>query len=79
MPDFNNSNDVHDSNKEEKSVSRLSRLSKISVILPAVAAGMLIALLAFLCVTVNFDLQQSRTEEGFWTVRDLVCCGGNDL
>ena len=77
MPDFNNSNDVHDSNKEEKSVSRLSRLSrlsKISVILPAVAAGMLIALLAFLCVNVNFDLQQSRTDEGFWTVRDLVCC-----
>ena len=71
MPD---SNDFNDSNRETKTAPRLSRLSKISVILPAVAAGMLIALLAFLCVNVNFDLQQSRTDEGFWTVRDLVCC-----
>lgn len=74
MPDFNNSNDVNDSNKEAKAAPRLSRFSKISVILPAVAGGMLLTLLVFLCVTVNFDLQQSRTDEGFLTVRDLVCC-----
>lgn len=59
-----------DSNREAKSTTRLS---KLSVILPAVAGVMLLVLLAFLYMTVNFEVEQSRTGEGFSSVNDYVC------
>ena len=59
-----------DSNREAKSTTRLS---KLSVILPAVAGVMLLVLLAFLCVTANFEVQRSRVGEGFSSVSDYVC------
>ena len=58
-----------DSNREAKSTTRLS---KLSAILPAVAGAMLLALLAFLCVTANFEVQQSRMDEGFSVVTSVV-------
>lgn len=59
-----------DSNRETKLTTRLS---KLSAILPAVAGVMLLVLLVFLCVTANFEVQQSRTGEGFSSVSDYVC------
>lgn len=50
-----------------------ARLSKISVILTVIAGAMLLALLVFLYVTVNFEVQQSRTDRGFATVSDDAC------
>ena len=50
-----------------------SPLSGISVILSAVAGVLLFALLVFLCVSVNFEVQQSRTDDGFSVVSDFVC------
>ena len=49
------------------------RLSKISVILSVIAGVMLLALLAFLFVTENYVVQQSRTDRGFITVSDYEC------
>ena len=49
------------------------RLSKISVILSVLAGVMLLALLAFLFVTENYVVQQSRTDRGFITVSDYEC------
>lgn len=60
-----------DSNSEANSKTRLSN---ISVILPSVAGVMLLALLVFLCSTVNFEVQQSRKNEGFSAVSEYVCC-----
>ena len=60
-----------ESNREVESTTRLS---KLSVIFPVIAGVMLLVLLLFLCVTVNFEVQQSRTDEGISTVSDYVCC-----
>ena len=58
MPDFR---------KEIKSKRTIS-LSSLSVILPAVAGVMLFVLLVFLGVTANFEIQQSRMDDGLVTV-----------
>ena len=44
-----------------------------SVILPVVASVMLFALLAFLSVNVNFEIQQSRMGDGLVVVEEVSC------
>ena len=62
-----------DSSTEAKSKQSIL-LSRLSVILSVVAGVMLLALLVFLGVTVNFEVHESRTGEGFSAVSDYVCC-----
>lgn len=52
-----------DSGTESKSKQTIL-LSRLSVILPVLAGVMLFALLVFLGVTANFEIQQSRKGEG---------------
>ncbi|MGN0983096.1 MAG: sensor histidine kinase [Candidatus Limivicinus sp.] len=55
------------------SAEQTARLSKISVILSVIAGGLLLALLAALGVTANFQVWQSREAGGLSTVRDYSC------
>lgn len=56
--------------KREEKLKQIPLLSKISVILPAAAGILLVALLLFLCVSVNFEKQQNRTGDSFAVVKD---------
>lgn len=62
-----------DSSTETKSKQTIS-LSRLSVILPAAAGVMLFALLVFLGVTANLEIQQSRTGDGLAAVGEASCC-----
>lgn len=59
-----------DSNREVKSTTILSRMS---VILTVSAGVMLFGLIVFLGVTVNIEIQQSRTDDGFAAANNYVC------
>ena len=59
-----------DSNREVKSTTILSRMS---VILTVSAGVMLFGLIVFLGVTVNIEIQQSRTDDGFVAANNYVC------
>lgn len=61
MPDFT---------KTDKTTTRLST---ISIICSAVAALVLVALLVFLCLIDNVEVQQSRTDSGYTRVSDYSC------
>ena len=61
-----------DSSTETKSKQTIS-LSRLSVILPAAAGVMLFALLVFLGVTANLEIQQSRTGDGLAAVGEVSC------
>ena len=63
-----------DSGTESKSKQTIL-LSRLSVILPVLAGVMLFALLVFLGVTANFEIQQSRMDDGLVTVGEVSCRG----
>ena len=56
-----------------KKLKSESLLSGISVILSAAAGMLLLGFLVFLCVSVNLEVKQNRTDDGFTVVRDSVC------
>ena len=65
-----------DSGTESKSKQTIL-LSRLSVILPVLAGVMLFALLVFLGVTANFEIQQSRKGDGLAAVGEASCREGS--
>lgn len=60
------------SKRETKSEQRI-QLSGLSVILPVIAGVLLLALMGYLGMTANYEMNRSRMDDGFTVIKDDTC------